>query len=221
MTIARARIVKAAAGMPTEERPTPRVRPPAGLSRRVPRAAMDARDEAERIVADAKAKADALVAEARTSVDALVKTAADDARQAELARVAAELLTVRAAEERRREAELDRTIELALAVAERIIGEGLRLEPERIAVLAAEALRETRGARRVRIEASPDDVPHLTSALATLGADVAEVAASSELGRGSLVVVTELGRVDARLGPQLARLSGALREALAAGNSKG
>ena len=94
------------------------------------------------------------------------------------------------------------------------MGEALALEPARIGVLATTALRETRGARRVRIEACVDDVPALQGMLADLGEGIATVEPSGDLARGSLVVHTELGRIDARLGPQLTRLAEALREAL-------
>jgi flagellar biosynthesis/type III secretory pathway protein FliH len=65
----------------------------------------------------------------------------------------------------------------------------------------------------VRIEACPEDIPALRDALGAVAED-AEVEADAGLPRGSLVVHTELGHVDARLAPQLARLAEALREAL-------
>jgi flagellar biosynthesis/type III secretory pathway protein FliH len=220
MTIARARIIKGRKPAATDATTRPRDAS-APIARVVPRVSMEAREEAARIVADARAKAEALVLEARANAARLAAESAREAREREVAKVAAELLVVRAAEERRRTQEIDRTIEIARLLAERVIGEGLRIEPERIAVLATEALRETRGARQVRIEASPEDVAPLEATLAELGVEVAAITPSSELGRGSLVVHTELGRVDARLEPQLARLSGALREALAGSSIQG
>jgi flagellar biosynthesis/type III secretory pathway protein FliH len=65
----------------------------------------------------------------------------------------------------------------------------------------------------VRIDAHPDDVDALREALSA-AARIADVSADAELPRGSLVVHTDLGVVDARLRPQLARLAAALREAL-------
>lgn len=219
MTLPRARIVKAPT-VPSHPAATPRVheRP---LARRIPAVVLDAHEEASTIRARAAEDARRILDEARAKVAHLADDAARDAREREIARVTAELLAVRAAEEKRRAAEIDRSIAVATALAERVIGEGLRVEPERIAVLATEALREARGARHVRIEASPDDVAPLRDALALLGTDVAEIVASDELGRGSLVVVTDLGRVDARLTPQLDRLAAALREVFAAPSIQG
>ena len=87
-----------------------------------------------------------------------------------------------------------------------------RMRP-RIAELAASAIHEARGARRVRIDASPEDVAALAEALGAVGQN-ADVQPDPTLERGSLVVHTDLGRVDARLRPQLTRLAEALREAL-------
>ena len=65
----------------------------------------------------------------------------------------------------------------------------------------------------MRVDASPDDVDALGEALGAIGQS-ADVQADPTLPRGSLVVHTDLGRIDARLEPQLTRLAQALREAL-------
>jgi type III secretion protein L len=212
MTVERARILKAGAtsnagGSPTAVRNET-------YARRVPAVVVDARDEAEHIMREASAAADAIVADARASVASITENAAREAREQEIARVTAELLTLRIGEEQRAERDLDRTIEIAALLAERLVGDAVALEPARVAALAQGALRETRGARSIRIEACHDDVAALEAMLASLGEGIATVEAAPELARGSLIVHTELGRIDARLAPQLARLAEALREAL-------
>ncbi len=214
MTIARARVIKAtpttdhgATSAPTAVAPSPSAAH--GYARRVPREIVEASTAAARILEDARASA-AAVAEA----------AAREAREREIARVAAELVALRIVEEERAARSVDRTIEIAKVLAERIIGDALAIDPARIGALAVEALRQTRGARQIRVEASPSDVEPLRAILAELAgagamAPVLAIDANAELGRGSLVVHTELGRVDARLEPQLARRAEALREALA------
>lgn len=191
------------------------------VARRIPAAIVDARAEAERIVREAGAAAQALVDEARNASSQLRESAAREAREAAVAEVVAEHVALRVTEERRATRELDRTIAIAALLAERVIGEAIAIDPARIATLAESALSETRGARRLRIEASPADVPALHGLLAGLGDGIATVEPSGELDRGSLVVHTELGRIDARLGPQLTRLAEALREALRADASPG
>jgi flagellar assembly protein FliH/type III secretion protein L len=198
MTLERARIIKGAAAQTRPEAAAAA----AERARIVPRAVLEARAEAERILA-----------EARTSATAIAADAARDARDAEIARLAASFLALRREDERRAERDLDRAVELAVLLAERLVGEAIAHEPARIAHLAASALAEARGARRVKIDACPDDTAALATLLRELGFD-AEIGADASLARGSLVVHTDLGRIDGRLEPQLRRLAVALREAL-------
>lgn len=127
--------------------------------------------------------------------------------------VAALYLVLRARQEQAVEANLDRTTELAVALAERIVGSVLDLDPSKLAKMAASLLAEARGAKRALIEASPLDVDVLRAETAFLGESVA-IEPNSELARGSLVLHTDLGTVDGRLTTQLERLAAALRDAL-------
>lgn len=217
MTVERARIIKGTdAGPSNGPRATFEV-DAATLARRIPAPVVDARAEAARIVREAQATALAMVEDARASAAALTRTAAREAREQETARVAAELIALRFGEEERAERDLDRTLDIAVLLAERLLGDAIARDPGRVTALARGALVETRGARRMRIEACQDDVPALETILASLGEgghEVASVEASAELQRGSLILHTELGRIDARLAPQLSRLAEALREAL-------
>ncbi len=211
MSLGRARIIKAEPGA---RGPSTSLRNQT-FARRVPAVVVDARGEADRIMREASAAADAIVADAKAAVEELTRSAAGQAREEEIARVAAELIAMRFSEEQRVERDLDRTIEIAVLLAERLMGDAIAGEPARVAALARVALQETRGARRMRIEACEADLPALRAMLAGLGeGSVATLDASDELARGSLIVHTELGRIDARLAPQLTRLAEALREAL-------
>ncbi len=174
--------------------------------RRIPAEVAEARAEAEHIVEAARREAAAIVASA-------AERAGAEAREHEMARLAAGFLALRHAEERRVDREVDRLVELATLLAERLVGEAIRLEPARVAELAATAIQEVRGARRIRIDASPEDVEAIARELADV-ADVTDIQADPSLARGSLLVHTDLGHVDARLTPQLARLAEALREVL-------
>lgn len=178
----------------------------ASRARRVASEVAFARAEAERILADAKARAAEIAKEAAAM-------AAREAREKEEARLAASFLVLRAEETQRTARDLDRLVDLAILLAERLVGEVLCVEPTRIAELAASAIQEARGARRVRIDASPEDVSALRETLGAIGQE-ADVQPDPTLSRGSLVVHTDLGRVDARVEPQLTRLATALREAL-------
>lgn len=202
MTLERARVIK---GAFPDAKASETVAPPA-RARRIAGEVIEARAEAARIIAAAQKEAATVVASAAA-------TAANEAREQEIARLAASFLALRDEEARRPERELDRIVELAVVLAERLVGEALRVEPSRIAELAASAIHEARGALRVRIDASPEDVDALVRALGDIGQS-ADIQPDPALQRGSLIVHTNLGRVDARLAPQLARLAAALREAL-------
>jgi type III secretion protein L len=221
MSVERARVVKADAGAQASARArshalaSAEAQPDATQTgRRIPRVVVDAHVVAAKLLADARALANTIVAEATAGATAIAEQVARETREQEIARVAAEVIAVRAGAERRAENELDRTIELAVLLAERLVGEAIAVEPARIAALANGALKETRGARQMRIEACAEDVAALEEVLAALGEGVATIEVSPDLARGSLMVHTELGRVDARLAPQLSRLAEALREVL-------
>jgi type III secretion protein L len=221
MSLGRARIIKAHVSSHQDGAPPARNATwpdgDATYARRVPAAVVDARDEANRIMGEASATAEAMMADAKASVEEHMRNAAREAREGEMARITAELVALRIGEEQRAERDLDRTIDIAVLLAERLVGDAIAHEPARVATLARGALEETRGARRMRIEACQDDVAALETMLAGLGegsAGLATVEAVGGLARGSLIVHTELGRIDARLAPQLTRLAEALREAL-------
>lgn len=231
MSVERARVIKADAGAQASARARSHANANAQrgeeagsdatqTGRRIPRVVVDAHGVAAKLLADARAQANAIVAEATAGATSIAEQVARETREKEIARVAAEVIAVRASAERRAEKELDRTIELAVLLAERLVGEAIAVEPARIAALATGALKETRGARQMRIEACADDVAALEVVLAALGEGVATIEVSPELARGSLMVHTELGRVDARLAPQLGHLAEALREVLR-GSSRG
>lgn len=214
--IARGRVVRAT-GADTVSvlsvdlvRDTTRPRP----ARIVPRALAEAHAEAQQIRDRAKAEAEALVATARNEAQTMREQLATEVNEAETAKLAATYLAMRAEDEARAEREIDRTIALAVLLAERIVGETVVADPSRLKRLAEDALREARGARKVSLDAHPEDAEPLRRVLAELGADAFLVRENPELSRGSLTVYTELGTIDARLRPQLERLARAIRSSL-------
>jgi flagellar biosynthesis/type III secretory pathway protein FliH len=194
--------------------PLPLVTP--GRARRVTREELEGRDEAARILGRAKEEAAGIARKALSDAAEAVTRAAEDARQAEHTRAAALFLALRAEDERRAEHDLDRAVALARLLAERLLGHALELDPSVVASLARQALAEARGARTVAIRAHPLDVEPLRSHLETVGIDgrSVDVRSDQSLSRGSLLVQTNLGTLDAQLAPQLERLAAALRDAL-------
>jgi flagellar biosynthesis/type III secretory pathway protein FliH len=216
VTIAgRARILKAPHGAPHAPPP---VEP--GTTRRIAREVVEASLLAKRILGEARAEAAEMLVRARDEAAHAKAEAANEARENEVAKLAAGFLALRDADERRAERDLDRAVALACVLAERLLGEALDSDPLRILALARQALLEARGAHRAVIEASPLDVETLRSHVLHLGSaegslKIIEIRADPLLSRGSLRIHTNLGNLDAQLTPQLERLAKALRDALA------
>jgi flagellar biosynthesis/type III secretory pathway protein FliH len=196
---------------------------PSGPQRaRLSREEVDAHQNADRVVHIALTRADAILAGARAEAEKAAREAARTAAEGEQAKLAAAWLAMRAAENKRDERDLERAVTLATVLAERLVGQALALDPALVVSLAREALTEARGARRVRLEAHPDDVESLRAELAAVGLGTpggvaVEVIANDALARGGLTVHTDLGTLDARLQPRLERLAAALRDALRGG----
>lgn len=183
------------------------------------REVVDAHDDAHAIVSAARAEVERVRGEAERERVHLEGVLRAELRREADARIAAALLELRAREEARVDRDLERLVATGVALAERIIGATLSLDPERIRTMAAAALREARGARRVTFEANPLDANTLRAQLQTLGLpeDAISVEAREDLARGDLVLVTDLGTLDARLQPQLKRLAEALSSARRSG----
>ena len=215
MSPPRARIIRASDAATVEPLLAPG--PGAAGGRRIAREIVEARLAAERIEQEARAKADAIVAEAR----AAATTAAEDerarAREEGHTQAAAQWIAARRKEEGRLERSEERAIELAVILAERLLGAALELDPARIATMAKGVLAEARGARRATIEAHPTDAAALRQHLVAAGLDPSAIDVRDDpaLARGALRLHTDVGIIDAQLAPRLERLAAALRDALA------
>jgi flagellar biosynthesis/type III secretory pathway protein FliH len=198
--------------LPVPKTPGPKL--PRG--RVAPKVLVDGNAEAERILARARAEAQAIVAAAERKASDLKLLAEAEARAEASAKLAAHALALATHEARADERSLDRTVVLARLLAERLLGESLRLVPDQVASIARQALSEARGARRLTIVAHPEDAKLLQSALPTLGVaiETLRVTSDDQRARGSLRVETEIGVLDADIAPQLDRLALRLRETL-------
>lgn len=214
VTLTRGRVVRGSEtdGMEPVTLPTP----PRTFGRRVPHDVVEASDRAKRILADAETRANTLLeAAARSAGDVRIRAEAEG-RAEGVAQVSAAALRLAANEAAFDERGLDRSIELARILSERMLGHALQQDPTVTASLARQALTEARGARRVRIFAHPDDVPALEQERGTLGLpeNAVVIFADAERKRGDLRLETEIGVLDAALAPGLERLAKKLREAL-------
>jgi flagellar biosynthesis/type III secretory pathway protein FliH len=184
--------------------------------RRVAREELEARLTAERLVHDAQVKAEAIVGEARARAAGATAAAVEEARQEALTQLTARWLALREREHAAAGRPEDLVIRAAVALAERLLGAALALDPSRIRELARGVLEEARGARRAIVEAHPLDADELRRRLSFDGLDLQslEVRTDEALARGELRLHTDLGTIDARLAPRFERLAAALRDAL-------
>jgi len=182
----------------------------------VPREVLAAAERARSLIAAAEAQAAKLIDDAERAAAEVRLRAETEARADAAAKIAARALALQHHEARADERSLDRCVQLASLLAERLLGESLRVAPEQVAALARQALGEARGARRITLVAHPEDAKLLEFSLPALGLDAAVVVlrADPTRGRGNLRIETEIGVLDAELAPQLERLSLKLRESL-------
>lgn len=183
----------------------------------------------QRPVAEARVQADALLERARADAQHILsraQSAADDLMLQQQAHARADALCLvvgEALELRKRQAELsrnvlDRSIGFATLLAERLLGEELELQPERIRALARQALKEAAGARQAIVMAHPRDASELRAGLSGLGSllDSIGIEDDDRLTRGHIRVETELGVIEADLRGQLERLAAQLKKLLTA-----
>lgn len=194
----------------------------------------EAQRRAERIVAEAEARAEAILAEAeQAAVEAQIQAQqqglsqgrAEGLRQGEAkaqrenAEAAKRLLALAAAAE----AESERIyteaephlVDLALAIARRIVGAELASHPTLVAEVVARAIDEARGAGHHSIRLNPDDARLISSFLPQAAIDAGgrewEIVPDSSLSVGDCVIETAFGSVDARIQTQFAEFEIALK----------
>ncbi len=187
-----------------------------GFGHVVPKLKLDARAEADALVATARAEADAIRGEAKAVREAARREGLEAGRAEGLAETVLTLAAARA--EATRLADLSKVAAIALAtkMAEKIVGRAVTLAPEVMAEIVGEALAVCRpGAGVVRLRLHPDDLASVESRRTSLAARAPagaalEFLADDSVGRHGCVIETPQGRVDARLEAQLAALERAL-----------
>lgn len=101
-------------------------------------------------------------------------------------------------------------VELALALAEKLVAGALAVEPERVVAVVHGALRRLAERRRVTVLVHPDDLELVREASERFAAELGgiehcDVQAERRVARGGAIVRTEEGQVDASVETQLAR----------------
>jgi flagellar biosynthesis/type III secretory pathway protein FliH len=182
------------------------------VAQRVAEAQLRARD----LIQKAHDDAQQILVQARAAADDLTLQQQARARADALCLVVGEALELRKRQEELGKSVLDRSIGFAQLLAERLLGAELELSPERVRLLARQALKEAAGARQAVIVAHPRDAAELKMGLFGLGEmlDSIGIEEDGKLGRGQLRVETELGVIEADLKGQLERLAVQLKKLL-------
>lgn len=224
MTLGFGRVVKAAELGAAREVPirddapleSARLEPALPRGRALSRDLIAAAEEGAAIVARARAEAERILRSAEQGAAEIRLRAEAEARAEAVASLASHSIALKLREAASLEDDLGRTVELAQLLAERLLGESLALDPDRVVALARKAVAEARGARRITIVAHPEDAARLEAAIDSLpsGAEVVRVVAEPARARHSLRLETDIGVLDAELAPQLERLALKLRETL-------
>lgn len=172
-------------------------------------------DELDEVVGTAKRRADALIDEARSEAEQ-IRVEARESGLADAQEQAIELLgqAQRVYDSAIDDAESD-LLDMAFGLARRIVGVALELEPKLVQPLVRDVLKRARGRRRVVALVHPADAQELMSVreelIEVLGGATLSIEADDSLSRGSCVLRTDTGEVDARLETRLEAIRRSIR----------
>jgi flagellar assembly protein FliH len=108
-------------------------------------------------------------------------------------------------------------VELAVAMAERVVAGTIAADPVRLLDIVRGALRTIVEREHVTVLVHPSDLELMREGMASLvgslgGIEHLEVQAERRVGRGGAILRTSFGEVDARVGTKLARVRDAMEQ---------
>jgi flagellar assembly protein FliH len=104
-------------------------------------------------------------------------------------------------------------VRLAVAIARRVVRRELTIDPQAITGLVKAALEQLSAGERIRVRVHPEDEAAVRSCLAAVGrAASVEVSGDATLERGSAILETERGNLDASAETQLAEIERGLTD---------
>lgn len=180
------------------------------------RAFVEASERAEQITARAERHARQLVRDAEEAAAAARRVAIEEGRASGYAEALARLDVIDRLEAESDRRALERSIEMARLLAERLIGRELASDPSAVVDLASQVLSEVRGAHQITLHVHPDDAAALSEHFDQSQTGVA-VVSDATCARGDFRVVTDVGSIDAELGDRLDLLAAKLAHALRKG----
>ncbi len=178
-----------------------------GVSRVLSASAHAALLRAGERIREAEHEAESIRARAREDASGVERSARAEGFARGRAEAGAVLLAAAAERDRLLAGAGREVVALALEVARKVLGEEVRASPERVAGLAARALRCARDARSVVVRVSAADAARVREALA----EGVEVVADPDVPDGGCALDTPAGRIEASLEAQLEEIARALR----------
>ena len=132
-----------------------------------------------------------------------------------LARVSKSLAELAAVKPKLRFQVEEDAVRLSLAIARKVLRRECTVDPGALAGLVRVALDKANARDVLRIRTAPQDAPDLSARLSSLGLpSLVEVVADSGLERGSVLLDTNQGQVDASVETQLREIERGLADAL-------
>jgi type III secretion protein L len=170
--------------------------------------AYDATLEATRILEVARAQSRQILESAEQEKLEIVEAACKEAYEQGLQQWNDAVAEANEARDRRLAESEPEMIRIAVRIAQKIIGEELRLNPQAIVSMAAECMRTLRRERSLTVRVQPGDVDHLRERISMLREAAGprrsiEVVADPSMTSGGCIVESEYGVIDARLETQI------------------
>jgi len=176
---------------------------------------VEASQEARRIIEDAKRMADSIKEEANREKHRIFAEAKEMGQEAGLAEMSTEIAKAKMqAGEILKAAEKD-IVELALVVAQKIIGRDLERDPSIVMDICASAIENARTAKQLVLRVNPRDGSTLREnrkALMDMVGRLVDIAFKDDpdVAPGGCIVQTEFGTIDAQLETQFLMLKNVL-----------
>jgi flagellar biosynthesis/type III secretory pathway protein FliH len=194
-------------------------------SARIPKALTDASEQAKETVARARDEAEEIVRTAHLEREALIAESKQQGYAAGLDKWNDALAEAWDARSRYLATNETVVVQLAMAVARKIVGEAVSIDPTAVLQSAREAIRSARGEQKLRLRVRPEDesiMRQQTIELKRANSEIGEiqVIADESITLGGCIVESSLGTIDAQFSTQLQSLERALLRGADAGNHR-
>jgi flagellar assembly protein FliH len=195
------------------------------LSSRIPKALTDASQQAKETIAKARDEAEEIVRTARLERETLITESRQQGYADGLDKWNNALVEAWDSRNRYLAANETVVVQLAMAVARKVVGETANIDPTAVLQSAREAIRSVRGEQKLRLRVRPEDESIMlqqTIELKRANSEIGEiqVVADESITLGGCIVESPLGTIDAQFSTQLQSLERAILRGADAGSRR-